>query len=105
VVPLATERVPFLPLPLQTIHIQGDWHADYPWHPSENGIRGIAVQGYIVTVHQQVQRGKKCMGERVEVFVPNRGHVFKIDAEELGRTVPVPAVHRYPVTASYETTR
>jgi hypothetical protein len=44
------------------------------------------------------------MGKCIEVFVANGRSVREVDAQVLRRAMPIPAVHRNPMSASYQST-
>ena len=54
-----------------------------------DGVRGVAIQHGIAAPREQVERRKKRMGQRVEIFITDGGKIDEIDAAigRLGMTL------------------
>src|SRR5215469_8453320 len=102
-VPAARQRIPFLPLSLQAIDVQRDRNPAQARPQSENRIRGVAIQRHVDSMKDQVNRGEKCVRERVEVFVTPGGKINELDTLMTRLAVLPAAVNDHAMPARHQT--
>jgi hypothetical protein len=102
-IPAPGRQVPLLPVALDAVHIERDAHAREARKRREERVRGIAEQGHVVRVAQQVQGGNEGVMKRFQVLVAQRRQATQMDAAPVFIRVRFAAIYRNVVAAQDQT--